>query len=294
MANLIDVKVPDIGDFADIPVIEILVKVGDTIKKEDSLVALESDKATMEVPSTHAGVVRELKVKIGDKVSMGSLVLVLEAAEAEAMAVVLPKPVIPSPTLAPKAEGVTPAPSPTPAGTYKGNVDVTCEMLVLGAGPGGYSAAFRAADLGMKTVIVERYAQLGIPADLATYLPDLPDRLSWSHLVIARAGASTIAELTAAGRPAILIPLPSATDDHQTANVREMVDAGGARAIDEQDFTPVELAKQMQKLGLDGLGLVSARDFGVCALYRCRRHDHCRITKIVCIVADGNRYAALS
>ena len=161
MANLIDVKVPDIGDFADIPVIEILVKVGDTIKKEDSLVALESDKATMEVPSTHAGVVRELKVKIGDKVSMGSLVLVLEAAEAEAMAVVLPKPAVPSPTLSPKAEGVTPAPVPTPAGTYKGNVDVTCEMLVLGAGPGGYSAAFRAADLGMKTVIVERYAQLG-------------------------------------------------------------------------------------------------------------------------------------
>ena len=106
--------------------------------------------------------------------------------------------------------------------------------------------------------VKERYAQLGIPADLATYLPDLPDRLSWSHLVIARAGASTIAELTAAGRPAILIPLPSATDDHQTANVREMVDAGGARAIDEQDFTPVELAKQMQKLGLDGLGLANA------------------------------------
>ncbi len=106
--------------------------------------------------------------------------------------------------------------------------------------------------------VKERYAQLSIPADLATYMPDLPDRLSWSHLVIARAGASTIAELTAAGRPAILIPLPSATDDHQTANVREMVDAGGARAIDEQDFTPVELAKQMQKLGLDALGLANA------------------------------------
>ena len=113
----------------------------------------------------------------------------------------------------------------------------------------------RAEDLaGVK----ERYAQLGIPADLATYMPDLPERLNWSHLVIARAGASTIAELTAAGRPAILIPLPSATDDHQTANVREMVDAGGARAIAEHDFTPVELAKQMQKLGLDGLGLTNA------------------------------------
>jgi UDP-N-acetylglucosamine--N-acetylmuramyl-(pentapeptide) pyrophosphoryl-undecaprenol N-acetylglucosamine transferase len=103
-----------------------------------------------------------------------------------------------------------------------------------------------------------RYVQLGVPADLATYLPDLPDRLSWSHLVIGRAGASTIAELTAAGRPAILIPLPSATDDHQTANVREMVEAGGARSIAERDFSPVELAKQMQKLGLDPAALANA------------------------------------
>ncbi len=104
----------------------------------------------------------------------------------------------------------------------------------------------------------ERYAQLGIPSDLNTYMADLPERLSWAHLVIARAGASTIAELTAAGRPAILIPLPSAMDDHQTANVREMVTAGGARAIAEHDFTPVELAKQMQKLGLDAVGLANA------------------------------------
>jgi UDP-N-acetylglucosamine--N-acetylmuramyl-(pentapeptide) pyrophosphoryl-undecaprenol N-acetylglucosamine transferase len=103
-----------------------------------------------------------------------------------------------------------------------------------------------------------RYVDLGIPADLQTYLTDLPERLSWAHLVIARAGASTIAELTAAGRPAILIPLPSAMDDHQTVNVREMVEAGGARAIEERDFTPVELAKQMQKLGLDTGALANA------------------------------------
>ncbi len=96
-----------------------------------------------------------------------------------------------------------------------------------------------------------RYAALGIPADLATYLPDMPDKLAWSHLVIARAGASTIAELTAAGRPAILIPLPSATDDHQTVNAREMAASGGARMIAQSAFTPVELAKQMQKLGLE-------------------------------------------
>jgi len=103
-----------------------------------------------------------------------------------------------------------------------------------------------------------RYAAIGIPADLATYLPDLPDRLAWAHLVIARAGASTIAELTAAGRPAILVPLPSATDDHQTANAREMARAGGARMIAQNKFTPVELAKQMQKLALDPEALANA------------------------------------
>lgn len=105
-----------------------------------------------------------------------------------------------------------------------------------------------------------RYASLGIPADLATYMPDLPERLAWSHLVIARAGASTIAELTAAGRPAILIPLPSATDDHQTYNAREMARSGGARMISQSAFTPVELAKQMQKLGLEPQALANAAE----------------------------------
>ena len=105
-----------------------------------------------------------------------------------------------------------------------------------------------------------RYAALGIPADLATYLPDLPERLAWAHLVIARAGASTIAELTAAGRPAILVPLPSATDDHQTYNAREMARAGGARMIAQAKFTPVELAKQMQKLGLEPAALAKAAE----------------------------------
>jgi UDP-N-acetylglucosamine--N-acetylmuramyl-(pentapeptide) pyrophosphoryl-undecaprenol N-acetylglucosamine transferase len=103
-----------------------------------------------------------------------------------------------------------------------------------------------------------KYAQLGIPADLATYIADMPDKLAWSHLIIARAGASTIAELTAAGRPAVLIPLPSATDDHQTANAREMAKAGGARMIAQSAFTPIELAKQMQKLGLDPKALANA------------------------------------
>lgn len=103
-----------------------------------------------------------------------------------------------------------------------------------------------------------KYAEHHIPAELATYLPDMPEQLAWAHLVIARAGASTIAELTAAGRPAILVPLPSATDDHQTVNAREMTQAGGARTIAQRDFTAVELAKQMQKLGLDPSALQNA------------------------------------
>ncbi len=103
-----------------------------------------------------------------------------------------------------------------------------------------------------------KYAQHQIPAELATYLPDMPAQLAWAHLVIARAGASTIAELTAAGRPAILVPLPSATDDHQTANAREITLAGGARTIAQDDFTAKELAKQMQRLGLDPAALENA------------------------------------
>jgi len=103
-----------------------------------------------------------------------------------------------------------------------------------------------------------RYAALGIAAELATYIADMPDKLAWTHLVIARAGASTIAELTVAGRPAILIPLPTATDDHQTANALEMARAGGARTISQKNFAPVELAKQMQKLGLEPAALANA------------------------------------
>jgi UDP-N-acetylglucosamine--N-acetylmuramyl-(pentapeptide) pyrophosphoryl-undecaprenol N-acetylglucosamine transferase len=102
------------------------------------------------------------------------------------------------------------------------------------------------------------YAQHDIPAELATYLPDLPERLGWAHLVISRAGASTIAELTCAGRPAILVPLPSATDNHQSYNVKEMVHSGGARAIAQTSFTPVELAKQIQKIALEPGALENA------------------------------------
>ena len=159
MTQLVEVKVPDIGDYSDVPVIEIHVKVGDTIAVEDALVTLESDKATMDVPSSAAGVVKELKVAMGDKISEGTVVVVLEAAGDAAA----PAPAsAPAPAAAP-APTAAPAPAAVvvPAGSYSGPVDVECEMLVLGAGPGGYSAAFRAADLGMNTVIVERYATLG-------------------------------------------------------------------------------------------------------------------------------------
>ncbi|WP_334156932.1 dihydrolipoyl dehydrogenase [Oryzomicrobium sp.] len=156
MSQLVEVKVPDIGDFKDVPVIEVFVKPGDTIKAEDALVSLESDKATMDVPSSAAGVVKEVKVKVGDKVSEGSLILVLEASAA----VAAPAPTAAAPAPVPAAPAA-PAAAPQAAGAYSGPVDVECDMLVLGAGPGGYSAAFRAADLGQKTVIVERYATLG-------------------------------------------------------------------------------------------------------------------------------------
>ena len=152
---LIDVSVPDIGDFKDVAVIEILVKPGDTIAVEQSLVTVESDKASMEIPSSHAGVVKELKLVLGDKINQGTLILSLEAAagaSAPAAATAAPTPA----AAPPAAAAAAPA-----AASYAGGADLECDLLVLGAGPGGYSAAFRAADLGLKTVIVERYATLG-------------------------------------------------------------------------------------------------------------------------------------
>ena len=150
--SLIQVNVPDIGDFKEVEVIELLVKVGDTIKVDQSLITVESDKASMEIPASHAGVIKELKVKVGDKVAEGSLLLLLEASEVAASAA-------PSPSLPAAAPAVTPAAAPATA--FNGKVDIECDTLVLGAGPGGYTAAFRAADLGQKVVLIERYAALG-------------------------------------------------------------------------------------------------------------------------------------
>ena len=140
----IEVKVPDIGDFKNVEVIEVLVKPGDAVAKEQSLVTLESDKATMEIPSPGAGVVKELRIKVGDKVSQGSPILVLESSQAEKK---------------PEAPKAPPASAAAPSAAA--GADLECDVVVLGAGPGGYSAAFRAADLGLKTVLIERYPTLG-------------------------------------------------------------------------------------------------------------------------------------
>ena len=162
MSNLVEVIVPDIGNFESVDIIEVFVKPGDTIAKEDSLITVESDKASMDIPSSHAGVVKEVKVKVGDKVSKDSVILLVEA---EAGASAAPAQTEPSKTETPKAEAA-PAPAqaaaPTPApAAPQGDNDVTCEVVVLGSGPGGYTAAFRAADLGKKVVLIERYSTLG-------------------------------------------------------------------------------------------------------------------------------------
>ena len=181
--SMIEVKVPDIGDFKEVEVIEVLVKPGDTIKVDQSLITVESDKASMEIPASHAGVVKEVKVKIGDKIAEGSLLILLESADGGTVgADSTTAQAIPAVTTAtaasasiatavPAANGAAAttsaasvavsAAAPTPAPAFAGQPDIECDTLVLGAGPGGYTAAFRAADLGQKVVMVERYPDLG-------------------------------------------------------------------------------------------------------------------------------------
>ena len=163
--STMEIHVPDIGDFKEVEVIELLVKSGDTVKPEQSLITVESDKASMEIPSSHAGVVKELKVKIGDKVAEGSLILMLEVSETAAATTST----APTATPAASAAATTPAAASTAApavsapvaASFAGTADIECDTLVLGAGPGGYTAAFRAADLGQKVILVERYPSLG-------------------------------------------------------------------------------------------------------------------------------------
>ncbi|MCC7545819.1 MAG: FAD-dependent oxidoreductase, partial [Aquabacterium sp.] len=147
---IIDIHVPDIGDIKDAAVIEILVKPGQTIAAEQSLITLESDKASMEVPSPQAGVVSEIKIKLGDRVSTGSVVLSMDVAGDATVAT-------------PAQPAITPAAVPVVAAEKAVSApdQADCDVLVLGGGPGGYSAAFRAADLGLKVILVERYAELG-------------------------------------------------------------------------------------------------------------------------------------
>ncbi|MEE9330779.1 MAG: dihydrolipoyl dehydrogenase [Methylophilaceae bacterium] len=157
MSNLIEVVVPDIGNFDSVDVIEIIVNVGDTIEIEDSLITVESDKASMDIPSSHAGTVKEIKVKVGDQVAKNSVVLMVEASEKIAA-----KETKPEASLAKAESAPTPVPAPVAAtAAAAGDNDLTTQVVVLGSGPGGYTAAFRAADLGLKVVLIERYATLG-------------------------------------------------------------------------------------------------------------------------------------
>ncbi|MEB4592716.1 dihydrolipoyl dehydrogenase [Candidatus Thiothrix sp. Deng01] len=153
MSNIVEVKVPDIGSFDNVEIIEVLVEPGFKIEPEESLITIESDKATMEIPSPLSGTVKEVKVKVGDKVSEGSLILLLEVSEAKASEET-------PPSLPLSGEGQVAAPAPQ-AATFSGSADLETEVVVLGSGPGGYTAAFRAADLGKKVVLIERYSNIG-------------------------------------------------------------------------------------------------------------------------------------
>jgi len=189
---LMDIKVPDIGDFPEVTVIEVLVKPGDSIRAEQSLVTVESDKASMEIPSSHAGVVKELHVKLGDKVHQGSVLLTLETADAAAApaAPSAANPAAPESKAAGAVDSSTssknvsetealqaqeaPANVATASATDEPSAELECDLLVLGGGPGGYSAAFRAADLGLRVVLVERYASSAACASTWAAFPRKP------------------------------------------------------------------------------------------------------------------------
>jgi len=164
MSDVIEIKVPDIGDFSEVDVIEVLVNPGDTVAVEDPLITLESDKASMDIPSSHAGTIKDMKIAAGDKVGEGSVICTMqvegagagEASDAASNSEETPK----EPAKQETAEPAQTVDAPS-AASHSGKADVTCQMLVLGAGPGGYSAAFRAADLGMQTVLIERWSSLG-------------------------------------------------------------------------------------------------------------------------------------
>jgi len=165
MSTTVEIKIPDIGDFAEVEVIEVLVAVGETIKPEQSLITVESDKASMEIPASHGGVVQAIAVKVGDKVAEGAVILTVVAEEGAATgattdAAAPAAETKPAAAVSVAALASAPVIAPTFA-RHDGAADMSCDVLVLGAGPGGYSAAFRAADLGLDVVLIERYATLG-------------------------------------------------------------------------------------------------------------------------------------
>ena len=147
MSNLTTIEVPDIGDFKEVEIIEILVNEGDTVELDQSLLTVESDKASMEIPAPMAGEITSILVKVGDKISMGSSIVMMETSESTA-----------APASATKSEAPV---ATTPAATSSSGADMQAEVVVIGAGPGGYTAAFRAADLGKSVVLIERYPDLG-------------------------------------------------------------------------------------------------------------------------------------
>ncbi len=222
-----EVKVPDIGNYTNIPVIEVLVKAGDTVAKDQGLITLESDKATMEVPSTVAGVIKELKVKVGDEVSEGSVVAIVEAsgdaaapkAELKAAAPATPQSAHSTP---PKPD----TPAPRAAATSGRKADIECQVCVLGSGPGGYTAAFRAADLGQNTVLIERYATLG---GVCLNVGCIPSKalLHASRLIDEAAHASDIG--ITFGEPKIDLPKLAAFKDKVVAQL-----TGGLASMGKQ------------------------------------------------------------
>jgi len=153
MSNIIDIVIPDLGGDKDVDLIDIMVEVGETVEVEDGLITLETEKASMDVPTTHSGVIKEILVNVGDKVNSGDLIAKLELTGAAEETSVAPK------QEAPVASQATSTPAPT---VNAGAKEVKGQVLVIGAGPGGYSAAFRCADLGMDVVLVERHPTLGV------------------------------------------------------------------------------------------------------------------------------------
>lgn len=258
MAHMIEVKVPDIGDFKDIDVIEVLVKPGDRVAKEASLITLESDKATMEIPSSDSGTVKELRVKVGDKVSTGSVILLLEA-EAAAQA---PR------TKAPEA----PKPVPAAAAAPAGGADRYAEVVVLGSGPGGYTAAFRAADLGKSVILVERYPALG---GVCTNVGCIPSK-ALLHVARVITEAEETAEAGVAfGKPAIEVAKLRAWKDDVVGK--------GTKGI-------AGLAKQRKVTVVEGVGKFESPKT---LLVKAKDGKSTRIGFDHCIIAAGSSVARI-